>query len=179
MELNAINLISLTVPLLDLNKPQKEIRSFSTLKQVEYYPVIKNNKFLGLINSHSAKNAIESPEININDISRSDIYIYFDTSIFDIMEYFISNKCILLPVLDENEDFLGCIDATSLLSALSNSLTYKIPGSVLTLEVAVKDYSISEISNIIESEKIAIVGLMINDGDLGGQQNRSHFKIKQ
>lgn len=97
-----------------------------------------------------------------SDLTCRDIFTYYDSQIYDIIETFVGNNCSLLPVLDENDTYLGSISSESLLHALANTITYKIPGSILTLEVAVNDYSMSEISGIIEAEKTTIVGLIVN-----------------
>lgn len=166
MELKAIDITSLSVPEIDLKNPEKEIKKISESSSVDFFPVIENRKYLGLISRFSLQNQINKSEFPYSDIMRKNIYIYFDNQIFDILDYFISNQCIILPVLDENDNYLGSINSDSLLNALANTLTYKIPGSIVTLEVAVNDYSMSEISNIIESEKTSIVGLIINDENL-------------
>lgn len=119
----------------------------------DYFPVTESSKCLGLISKSSLQNHGTRSEFPFEHIIKPDLHIYFDNHIFDILDYFISNQCVVLPVLDENGNYLGCINSDSLLNALANTLTYKIPGSVITLEVYVNDYSMSEISNIIESEK--------------------------
>ena len=167
MELNAIDIISLSIPEIDIKITEKEINAILDSNAIDYYPVIESSKYLGLISRNSLQTQKNNLEFPFSDIIRSDIFIHYDSHIFNILDYFISNECSVLPVLNEHNSFLGCINSESLLNALANTLTYKIPGSVLTLEVSVNDYSMSAISNIIESEKTSIVGLIINDEDPG------------
>ena len=165
MELKAIDILSISIPAIDTKYSRKEIKAVIEKNDFSYFPVIENNKYLGL----KSRQALMSDYISVNDLffdlSSSDIFIYFDSQIYDIIDTFVSNNCTLLPVLDENDNYLGCISSDSLLGALANTITYKIPGSILTLEVSVNDYSMSEISGIIEAEKTSIVGLIINTAE--------------
>jgi acetoin utilization protein AcuB len=166
MELKALDLTSLSVPEIDVKYTEQEINTILEGLQLDFFPAIENSKYVGLISKLSLKNKDKKSGFPFDDLVKQDAYIYFDYQIFDIVDYFISNQCVILPVLDENDNYLGSINCDSLLNALGNTLTYKIPGSIITLEVAVNDYSMSEISNIIESEKMSIVGLIINDENL-------------
>jgi predicted transcriptional regulator len=166
MELKAIDLTTLSVPEIDIKYTQQEIKNILESNSSDYFPITESNKCLGLISKSSLQNNRNRSEFPFDYIIKPDLHIYFDHQIFDILDYFITNQCVVLPVLDENENYMGCINSDSLLNALANTLTYKIPGSVITLEVYVNDYSMSEISNIIESEKTSIVGLIINDENI-------------
>lgn len=164
--MNAIDLISLSIPVYDIAKTGNNVFNLPSDKKNSQIPVVDSGKYKGLIDIHSLRNKSIDSFSATENLVRSDIYIYFDTPFYDVIDYFISNSCVVLPVINENDEFIGCIDIDGLLNALANSLTYKIPGSVLTLEIPVIDYSILEICNIIESEKTGIMGLLINDEDL-------------
>lgn len=162
MELKAIDILALSIPAIDVKQSRKEIKALIDRNGYSQFPIINDTKFVGFISGKALLSEYSSISELGSYIISNGVFVYHDSQIYDIIDTFTSNNCSLLPVMDENDNYLGSISSESLLCALANTVTYKIPGSILTLEVSVNDYSMSEISSIIEAEKTSIVGLIVN-----------------
>jgi hypothetical protein len=72
-----------------------------------------------------------------------------------------TQKLSVLPVLNDDKQYLGLICLTTLIEKMSNLAAMKDPGGILQLEINVNDYSLSEIANIVESNGAKILSSYI------------------
>ena len=71
------------------------------------------------------------------------------------------HKLSIIPVLDENENYLGCTSIFHLMTTLANIGSIKEPGSILVLEINAIDYSMAQIGQIVESNNAKILSSYI------------------
>jgi CBS domain-containing protein len=82
--------------------------------------------------------------------------------LYDVLKQIQENGLTLIPVLDDNENFLGSITIYNLMKFLANTYSVHNPGGVIVLELSVMDYNLTEISNIVESNGAKILSLFIS-----------------
>ena len=75
------------------------------------------------------------------------------------------NKLNVIPVLDDDENYMGLITQEELLQFYGNSFSFKEPGSIIVLETTKRQYSLAEISSIIENENGAILSSFLTSVD--------------
>ena len=63
----------------------------------------------------------------------------------------------LLPVVDEQNKYLGVVTFHHLINNLSSLASVTEPGGIIVLEINVNDYSLSQIAQIVESNNSAIL----------------------
>lgn len=105
-----------------------------------------------------------------------------NSNMFDAVRIIGEGNLSLLPVVNEENRYVGYISATELMQDVGRELTFSEPGGVLVLRVAVRDYQLGQIAQIVESEDARIIGfhlasasnpdellvcLKINQTDLG------------
>ena len=67
----------------------------------------------------------------------------------------------LIPILDDDENYLGCTTVHHLMTLIANTGSIKENGGILVLEMARSDYSMSEIAQIVESNDARILSSYI------------------
>ncbi len=67
----------------------------------------------------------------------------------------------MLPVPDSENNFLGLVRKREVLNALNEIFNLSSYGSVLTIELAQIDYTLSDIVRIIENENAKILGVAV------------------
>ena len=70
-------------------------------------------------------------------------------------------KLTLIPVLDENNNFLGVITMQNMVQHFSKLTMADNPGGIIILELNINDYSLSEIAQIVESNDTKVLSLYI------------------
>jgi len=93
--------------------------------------------------------------------------------IFEVARLMFQYELPVLPIVDEEETFLGIITKQQVLEALSKMLNLAEFGSVLTISLDPVDFTISEIVQIIETEGAKILGVTVESpGD-----NKKIFEV--
>lgn len=73
----------------------------------------------------------------------------------------------VLPVMDKDQKYVGCVTRDSLLKYISENSGIEAPGGIVVLEVAPRSYSLYEIARICENEDISILNVHIHTTDNG------------
>jgi hypothetical protein len=66
-------------------------------------------------------------------------------------------------VCDVQENYIGAVSLSDLLKAYSKNTANSLPGAIVTLELLPRDYSLTEIARITESNDFKITGLFIRN----------------
>ena len=74
------------------------------------------------------------------------------------------HKLTLLPIMGDGKYF-GAITQQSVIEALASIVAIQESGGVIILEMNKKDYSMSEISQIVESNNLKILSAYVTDVD--------------
>lgn len=82
----------------------------------------------------------------------------------------------LMAVLDENGVYQGVLKTRDVVKALSLSLSIRNSGSIIVLRVKPIDYSLSDLSRIIEYSDAKIIGLFIFE-TAGSDELELHVKL--
>jgi acetoin utilization protein AcuB len=126
-------------------------------------PVVENNEYRGLI-YESEINEKGNPELAVGsfDLSQSRPFISESKHFYDAIRTISSLKLILLPVLDEQNHYLGVIRNTELFNRISQLFGIENPGGIIVFDVNENDYSLAEIAQIVESNDTKILNVFIS-----------------
>ena len=156
----------------DLN-PFEVDATISELQEVfnqltySHVPIQKNGVFLGCL-SETDIYCFDS-DLKINDIlyAIEGFFVKSNSTWLNVLGEFASNDCNIMPVLDEKNNYLGYYQLVDVISLFNKTPFFSEAGGTIIVEKAYNDYSISEISQIIESNNIKLLGLFVsaqNDG---------------
>jgi acetoin utilization protein AcuB len=131
--------------------------------RVMHLPIVNHLGFLGLISEFDIYdfNDLDEPVGN-HTLSLSTAYVYDHQHIYDVLRLVHQQNLSLIPVIDENDNYLGSISLQSLLEHFAKSLSVSDPGGVIVLEMSAMDYSLSEIARIVESNDAKILSLFVH-----------------
>src|SRR6478609_409905 len=131
--------------------------------KVSHLAVINNRELIGVVSETDLLD-YEHPEEEINlrklHLMRPAIHHYQHA--YDVVRLMSSLNLTLIPVIDEKELYKGCITLKGIVQNLSNMMSVQNPGGVIVLEMNQHDYSLTQISNIIESNETKILSLHVS-----------------
>jgi acetoin utilization protein AcuB len=84
-----------------------------------------------------------------------------DQHIYEVIKAFDTLGVTVLPVVDAKNQYLGTITLSTVVKSMAGIAAIQNPGGVIVLEISSKDYSISEIAQIVESNDAKILSLYI------------------
>jgi CBS domain-containing protein len=130
--------------------------------RVMHLPIVNNLALLGLISEFDILSFNDLDEsVGNHALSTSNAYVYDYQYVYDVMRLMYELKLTLIPVIDIHGNYLGSITLPSLLEHFAESLSVAEPGGVIVLEMTSVDYSLSEISKIVESHDAKILSVLM------------------
>src|SRR5690606_7054780 len=79
------------------------------------------------------------------------------------LELFARNESNLLPVLDQNRQVLGYYSLEDIVRVFIDTPFFREPGAILVVSTGARDYSFSEVAQIVESNNGRLIGAFISD----------------
>lgn len=158
----AEDLLNQMIPALKVTDlAEKAIIWMEELK-IDQLPVIENKKFLGLIT--------EDTLLEGNDLSKpvgeflltsENCYVVQNQHFFDILKIALEKSVQIVAVVDDEKNFLGVTSYEDALNEFAKTITIQSPGGIIVVSLKHRDYSLVEISRIIESNNVKILGVYV------------------
>ena len=125
---------------------------------ITHIPVLDNTDYVGCI-SQTDLLTIDNKDENLKE--SIDIFDHFHVNstqaLLDVLKIFANNDTNILPVI-ENHNYLGYVDLNAILDEFSQTPFLSADGFILVVEKNTTDYTMSEVSQIIESNNGIILG---------------------
>lgn len=130
--------------------------------KVSHLPVLKNGNFVGLISESDIldkKDLDHTLDVLFDHLPRP--YIGENAHVYEVLSKMYEHKISVLPILDENEMYLGCTSVHQLMNLIANTSSIKDSGGIVVLEMNKHDYSLARIAQIVESDNARILSTYI------------------
>ncbi len=141
---------------------EKVIRFFNT-HTFSHVAVVEGGQFVGVLSENDLENFEADKKIEDYRYNLEAVYVRHSTSWLDVLEAFARNEANLLPVINENGGVLGYYDLTDIVGVFIDTPFFTEPGGILVVAKGIKDYSFSEIAQIVESNNARLIGGFITD----------------
>lgn len=130
--------------------------------KVSHLPVLKNDNYVGLISESDILDKMdihETLDILFDHLPRP--YVKENAHIYEVLYRVAEHKISVIPVLAEDESYLGCTSIHQLITLIANTGSIKESGGIIVLEVNQIDYSLAQIAQIVESNGAKILSSYI------------------
>ena len=161
--MNINDYISQTIKPLTLKSTVKSAQKLCKDVPNSHFPVVENNKLLGLFPERDVR-TIENKNRELSDYSYllDQFFASEKTTLLDLITLFADNDCNLIPVLDKDRNYLGYYELSDILDAFADSPFLHNESETVVVEKSKDDYSMSEISQIVESNGAKLLGMYIS-----------------
>lgn len=135
--------------------------------KVSSLPVVDDTtgKLIGQISLGQLENAENDQLISDLELQKP-VKIYYEQHIFEAARLMLQYEMRLLPVVDKEKTFVGYLSKTKVLESLTHMLNLAESGSVITIELKQRDFTLAEIVHLIESEGAKILGITVETPDI-------------
>jgi acetoin utilization protein AcuB len=143
-------------------------------------PVLKKNKLLGVVTLNQLYNSLDE-QMKVESLLETDhkmISLKESSHPFHALHIMKTHKIQALPVIDEEDNYVGVLTVERLLPFLGSNQYQIIDYGVIVLEVGTRNYSLSEISKIVEINNAIIVHSIISQEE-NSELLDVHLKINK
>lgn len=145
-----------------------------------HMPVVENGKLLGFI---SEEIIMESNDIDKKlkdfELVGQSCYVHMSAHFYDILKVAADNKLQMVCVLDEEEIYTGVITVQDTLTSFAQTAAVQMPGAILVLSMNYNDYSLAEISRLIEENRARILSSILKEDPLDPGKIRLTLKLNE
>ena len=126
---------------------------------VQELAVVKEDYFLGIVQKADLLDTDEAATLMVLSDQLKKIMIADTAHFLNALDLFSKHQLSILPVLNEQLECIGMIPQKSLNDALAKFLGVDSPGAIIVLSVAPYQYSLAEMSRLVESNNAQILQL--------------------
>ncbi len=124
-------------------------------------PVLDDRQYRGLVTDADLLDFEEAAKINqllgSLNLGYAKVHVQRDQHFYSIMEVAIQNKIQLVPVLDDQHEYLGVVTISDTLAAFGQPTVAAGQGGILVLSMEERDYSLTAISRYVEENNAKIL----------------------
>lgn len=163
--MTALELVSKDIRALDINDRCDLTFDLYDEHKVTHLPVIDENEmFCGMIGENDAYD-VEQPDTKFKEISRllAPLYVEETDHVFKVITLMTKSNSNCVAVITPKKRYLGTITSDVLMKIIGDTALVSDVGGVLELEMNSFDYSLAEISRLVESNNARILGSYIRN----------------
>ena len=130
--------------------------------KVVHLPVLKIENFVGLVSEDAIfdkEDASKTLHEMFMHLPRP--FVKGSAHIYEVLARMSDEHVTVLAVLDDEENYLGCIGIADLMQKIANTSSIKETGGIIVLEMNNIDYSLAHIAQIVESDGAKILSSFI------------------
>jgi len=162
-------LISPIVPTLDPKDTGNKALNLMEENNLSQLPLVAEEKYMGLVQENDVLDW-EKPDAQIGQAG----FLNYRPAVFasghpyDALRIAHQQNLAVVPVIDNENRYLGSITKDDLLKYLTENSGLDNPGGIIVLEMDPRNYSLTEIARICESEDATILSSQVFTNPVNG-----------
>ena len=159
----AYELITDEVPSLKPTDTGKKVLDWMEDLRISHLPVVDKREFVGLVSyTDMLDHGDGKKTLDKLHVSLIKAHVRENFHIFDVLKVIATHNVSAVAVLDEQNKYMGVITADSIIQKISRMPFVHEPGGIIILEILVRDYSLSQIAQIVEGNDAKIINMYVN-----------------
>ena len=155
----AEQLINYMVPPLKREDDITRAKQWMDEFHVKQLPVIENNKLLGFISEELLYDSeIMHSSVGDYPLLGHQCFVLVSQHYYDILKVQSTHEMEMVAVLDFDEHFKGVVLVSDVVKEFADTAIVNSEGAIIAFKSSLNDYSLSEISRIVEMNESIILG---------------------
>lgn len=159
----ANKLISDVIPAVRSNEKGQKVLNSMDVFRVSHLPVVDDGRYRGLVSDKLIYDLNLLDDVIGKEVDKLDTtHVHEDQHIFEVAILMYKLKLSVIAVLDSDHGYKGAITLYDLARRFAQYFSLQELGGVIVLEVNETDYSLAQISQIVESNDTRILSFFMN-----------------
>ncbi len=146
----------------DIEAKVKEVQIAFNQLTYSHIPIFKNEGYAGCISETDAHCFESGKSIQEFEYALEPFFVRESTNWLDILEAFALHGSNIMPVLNSEGHYLGYYELSDIMNLFNDTPFLNEAGGIVVVEKGIRDYSFSEICQIVESNDARILGAFIS-----------------
>jgi Mg/Co/Ni transporter MgtE len=147
---------------LDISSKIKEAQTVFNQLTYSHIPVMRDGDYIGCVSENDAYCFDNDKMLSDFQYALEPFHVLENTNWLDVLEAFAIHNCNIMPVLGENNRYLGYFELGDIMSLFHNTPFLNEAGGIIVLEKGIQEYSFSEVCQIVESNGSRVFGIFIS-----------------
>jgi acetoin utilization protein AcuB len=145
-----------------------------------FMPVVEDGKLLGFISEAIIleTNDIDKKVKEFNLVGQHS-YVHLHAHFYDILKVAAEYKLQMVAVLNDDETYAGVITVQDTLTSFAQTAAVQMPGGILVLSMNYNDYSLAEISRLVEENRTRVLSSIVKEDPLDPGKIRLTLKLNE
>ena len=146
-----------------MNESVTEIQDFFADINYSHFPVMDSDVYLGCISAVDIETFETQKRISDYRYALEGFFVRTTMSWLDVLEVFARSNATIVPILDETNKYVGYYEITDVIKFLNETPFLKETGGIIVVEKPIADYSMSQITQIVESNNGKLLGVFVSE----------------
>lgn len=160
------NYITTDFKAIDSQDTIASVKDFFDDLTFSHFPVVEEGIYIGSISSEDIETFDNDKKVIDYRYTLASFFTRTNSIWLEVLEVFAKNHTNLIPVLDENNSYIGYYEIDDIMSFFHQTPFLKEQGRIIKVKKGVLDYSMSQITQIVESNNGKLLGLFISESDV-------------
>lgn len=160
------NYITTDFKAIDSQESISSVKDFFDDLTFSHFPVVEEGVYIGSISSEDIETFDNDKKVIDYKYTLASFFTRTDSIWLEVLEVFAKNHTNLIPVLDEKNSYIGYYEIDDIMSFFHQTPFLKEQGRIIKVKKGVLDYSMSQITQIVESNDGKLLGLFISESDV-------------
>ncbi|MGL2966671.1 CBS domain-containing protein [Flavobacterium sp. XGLA_31] len=142
-----------------------DVQDFFADNTYSHFPVMDNGVYLGCISAVDVETFETHKTLTDYRYALEGFFVRADMIWLDVLEVFARNNANMVPILDKNNSYIGYYEITDVIKFLNETPFLKETGGIIIVEKPTADYSMSQITQIVESNNGKLLGVFVSEAN--------------
>jgi CBS domain-containing protein len=140
-----------------------EVQSFFEEINYSHFPIADNGVYLGCVAAEDVETFETEKKLADYRYAFEGFFVRTTMSWLDALEVFARNNANIVPILDDNNKYVGYYEINDVVKFLNGTPFLKELGGIIIVEKNIAEYSMSQITQIVESNNGKLLGLFVSE----------------
>jgi CBS domain-containing protein len=142
-----------------------DVLDFLNESSFSHFPIVENEVFIGNIVTNEIEDFDRSKLVFDYRYALEGFFVRSSMIWLDVLEVFAKNNSNIVPVLDDENKYIGYYEINDIQNFFYETPFLKESGTIVIIKKTLSDFSLSQISQIVESNNGKLLGLFISESD--------------
>lgn len=151
---------------IDSQETIADVQDFFEEVSFSHFSVLNEGTYIGCIAADDIETFDTDKKIEDYKYTLEGFFARKNMIWLDVLEVFAKNHSNIVPVLDDENSYLGYYELEDIVKFFHETPFLKEQGGIIVVEKKLIDYSMSQIAQIVESNNGKLLGLFVSEADV-------------